>query len=228
MGFLPLIFNRILFCAACDHRPRKRAMLGLVLLFVIFMGEFHHALCFGNSVHLCDFARAGFAGLLLVGDEIVLESVNEAHGAVGYILPIAEGWVLFHHCDEFIVGLVVVEHPEAADDARGEQDVSVRDGSLRNDAYIDGIAITDDTCAASCLHTALRDSRGAERLGNQAVGERTSVGIRLRAIDHEVARIFVELVLHGVRGYDFNENLHAHGRFVPDVHAVPRMRLEQM
>jgi hypothetical protein len=171
------------------------AVLGAIDVLVVFVGEFHHAMRFFGAVDFYDFTRARFARLLLICDEIVFEPFDEGMWTIIDVAPGTEGWVILHHSDELVVGFIVVDHPQATNDPRSEQNVSVRDGSLRDDANINRISITYDSGATGDIHTPLGDPLVAERLRHKAIGKGAGVRVSLGSVHHEQAGGLVQFIL---------------------------------
>ncbi len=203
-------------------------MLGAVLIFVILVGELHHAVSFLGSVDFSDLARACLSRLLFVGNEVVLQALDEGVRAIVDVAPGSKGGIVFHHPDEFVVRFVVVDHAQAADDARGEQNIAMGDGTLRDDADVDRVVVAHDPCSPRHFHAAMGDSLVAQGLGYQPVGEGAGVGVGLWSVDHQQAGVLVELVLDSIRGDHLDEAAHTKGVIVADVDAVPWVSLEEM
>ena len=97
------------------------------------------------------------AGGLLVREEVVAQAVEEGRGALVDVAPGAVDGVALEDGDDLVVGLVAVEHAQAADGHGAQEDVAAGDGLLGEDADVQRVAVADDPGAAGALGAARRE-----------------------------------------------------------------------
>ena len=81
----------------------------------------------------------------------MLEPVDERGGELVDLAELAVDGVPFEDGDDLVVGLHVVDHPEAPDRDHVHQDVAVGDGLLGEDADVERVAVSHDPFALRLL-----------------------------------------------------------------------------
>ena len=165
---------------------------------------------------------------LFVSQEIMLQPIDQPRRRVGDVLDVPVAHVGLEHGNDFIVGFVAVDHAEAADRHRPDNEVAVRGGPLREHADIERIAIAVDRAASGAFLAEPRHLESAEGLRDETVRRRAHAGESLRAIDAQMTGRFIELVLHRVRRDDFDVGVDDSGCLRTGRHAMPRMRFEEL
>src|SRR5262245_20406314 len=163
---------------------------------------------------------------LLVGQKIVLQPINQRNWTVSDILKIAIGCVVLHHGNDLVIRFPAVSQAESADRDGGEENIAVRDGFFSEHTNIEWIAIAHHVLPLGPLGKEPCHSVAAERLRNKPVVHGAIVREPLRAIHFQKPTVFIDLVLHGVRRYDFDIRRHDLGCLLANRNPVPGMRLE--
>src|SRR5947209_6590409 len=178
-------------------------------------------------VHVGDLdAARAFLRQLLVGQEVVLQAVYQTLWRFADVLDVAVGHVLLQHGDDLVVGLVAVNHAQAADGLGAHQEVGVRGGALREHADVHRVAVAAYLLAAGAVAAEFGHAVAAEGLRDEAVQGGRERGEALRAVEAQVARRLVQLVLDRVGRHDLDVGVDHAGRALARRDAVPRVRLK--
>src|SRR5262245_52477995 len=122
-----------LTCAA----PGMRADALRELVLVVGDRAAHHVARGRGVVDMCDLAEridAGRVRDLLVGEEVVAQTIDQLGRDLRQLGVAAVGGVVEQHADDLVVGLGAVEQPETADRPGPEQERAVIDRPLGEDA----------------------------------------------------------------------------------------------
>jgi len=181
-----------------------------------------------RSVHVGYLASVGIGvRCLLIGKEVVLDPVDNLSWALGEIFPLAIGGVSLEHCEDLIVCLSFVYHPEPTYGYRLKQDVAMSDGALREDTDIKWITVPYNLLPTKSIAAQLGDLISTVGLRDESIEGRADIGVSLRSINTQYAGLLVGLILHRVGRYDLDVGSHCVRSLTPNVHTVPRVRLEQ-
>src|SRR6266536_2322886 len=126
----PRTWRRTSALPLCSGSRDPLLQLGKVR-FVVRSATADDVVRFGAVVHVGDLdPRTGDAGSLFIGEEVVLQTCDQGRRAFPHVAPAAVQRVAFHHGNDLVVGLIAVDHAQAAD-RNGPQDyVAVREALL--------------------------------------------------------------------------------------------------
>ena len=124
----------------------------------------------GNFDFMVDAARRA-----LIGEEIVLQAIDQRQRNLADIGIASVGRIVFHDGNDLVVRFAAICQTEATDGQCREKNVAVRNCLLSEDADIEGIAIPDDACSLGPCSKQGRDAVTAIRLRDQPVIDGTIV-----------------------------------------------------
>src|SRR4029450_10898053 len=155
-----------------------------------------------RSIDMSDLDPDRPAWELLVGEEVVLQALYESGRALVDLEPAPVHRVPGEDGDDLVVRLVAVDHAEAADRNRLDEDVAVRDVALTEPPDVERVAVAADGWPTGALGAERADAVSAVSLGDEAVERGTDVRELLWPVDPEKAGVLVELVFDGIRRDD--------------------------
>ena len=120
---------------------KQAGQVGKSLIIVCFAFQ-DDMMGFLAAVDVGYFALRFGPGHLFVGQEVVNQPLYECFRAIGYILHRSKYSVAFENRNDFVIGLVPVEHAQAADRDGFEQQVAVGNGFLGKDTYVQRVMVT--------------------------------------------------------------------------------------
>ena len=123
--------------------------------------------------------------------------------------------------DDLVVGLIAIQHTETTDRLHRSKYVAVSNGTLRQDAYIQRIAVALDVLTAALVHAVVGNRVATVTLWYKAIERRHNGRVLLRAVDADVAAHLVQLIFYSVGGQHFDECRYYVGRLVANLQSVP-------
>ena len=116
---------------------------------VIFLRTTNNIVGFATVVDMGDLGgRCGREEGFLICKKVVLQALDQWVRALIDITHIAVEGVVFEYGDDFVVGLIAVDHAQAADWNGLQQDIAVCKRSFGQYADVERVAVADDAIAA--------------------------------------------------------------------------------
>ena len=193
---------------------------------VIFLGAQDHLLRLVGSVYADELhAALVVARDVLVGGEVMYQPADDVLRELVYVGVAAVDRIVAEHRYYLVVGLPVVQQPEAAYGMRAYDDVAVGHVLLGEHADVKRVAVSFHVIPGERPVGHVGHLRAAVGPRQEAVERRHYVGEFLRAVEGEIAGLLVDLVFHGVRGHYFYECGDLVRDIRPEADAVPGMGL---
>src|SRR6266508_504482 len=156
----------------------------------------------------------------LVRREVMNQALDQGFGDAGKLFDLVPKRIVVENRDDLVGGFTVVDHLDASDEARAQQNLGARDGPFADDADVERISIG----SIDVFGRKYSNPHRAVRARDESVERRRLRRAALRAIETQIPGRFIDLVLHGVERSDLDISVDDLGSLVARLEAVPRMR----
>lgn len=158
----------------------------------------------------------------LICEEVVSQAVDDRARQLRYVRDLAVRRIAEQYGEDLVVGFAALDHAKAADWPRLKKDLATRDGPVCQDADVERV------CVAFGYGRTARELVRSDLIAtvcawDETVQGRTEAGETLRAIDHKVAGVLVDLVLYPISRNDLDVGADDLRKALARVDTVPRV-----